>query len=172
MPPARPRRTVWIRELPSHGTLPRMSHPPILVSACLLGVRCRYDGGTKPVERVIELSKRFTLVPVCPEQLGGLSTPRVAHERKNGRVVSEHGSDATEVFVRGAAEALRIARITGCRRAILKARSPSCGVGKIADGTFSGALVEGNGVTAELLMAEGLEVQTDETFTPSDGDPP
>jgi len=149
-----------------------MSHPPILVSACLLGVRCRYDGGTKPVERVIELSKRFTLVPVCPEQLGGLSTPRIAHERKDGRVVSEHGNDATEVFDRGAAEALRIARITGCGRAILKARSPSCGVGTICDGTFSGTLVAGNGVTAELLMAEGLEVQTDESFTLSGGDPP
>jgi uncharacterized protein YbbK (DUF523 family) len=142
-----------------------MSAEPILVSACLLGIRCRYDGGTKPVDRVIELSKRFSLVPVCPEQLGGLSTPRVAHERRDGRVVSEHGNDATEVFARGAAEALRIARITGCRRAILKTRSPSCGLGEIYDGTFSGMVVAGNGMTAELLMAEGLEVQTDEAFT-------
>lgn len=137
---------------------------PILVSACLLGVCCRYDGGSKPDAAVLELAKRRVLVPVCPEQLGGLPTPRPRHERRGGRVVSEHGRDGTEAFERGAEEALRIARLTGCRRAILKARSPSCGAGEIYDGSFGGALVPGDGVLAAKLKREGMEVRTEDEF--------
>jgi len=140
----------------------RTSPPPILVSACLLGVCCRYDGGSKPADAVLALAPRFHLVPVCPEQLGGLPTPRPRHERAGEGIVSEHGQDGTEAFERGAQEALRIAQITGCRRAILKARSPSCGVGEIYDGTFSGALVRGDGVLAEKLKKAGIAVGTED----------
>lgn len=135
---------------------------PILVSACLLGVCCRYDGGSKPADEVIALADRFVLVPVCPEQLGGLPTPRPRHERVGEGVVSEHGRDGTDAFRRGAEEALKIARITGCRRAILKARSPSCGAGEIYDGTFGGGIVRGDGVTAEKLKRAGIEVSTED----------
>lgn len=134
---------------------------PILVSACLLGVSCRYDGGSKPADEVLALAERFILVPVCPEQLGGLPTPRPRHERVGRGIVSEHGQDGTAAFERGAEEALRIARITGCRRAILKARSPSCGAGEIYDGTFSGVIVRGDGVLAERLKQAGIEVGTE-----------
>lgn len=135
----------------------------VLVSACLLGVRCRYDGASSPNDAVLSMARRHVLVPVCPEQLGGLSTPRPRHERSGGRVVSEHGHDATRAFERGAAEALRVARLSGCRRAILKARSPSCGVGQVYDGSFSGRLAPGHGVCAEVLMAAGIQVETEET---------
>lgn len=141
---------------------PSRDRTPILVSACLLGVCCRYDGGSKPADAVLALAERFHLVPVCPEQLGGLPTPRPAHELVAGRIISEHGVDATAAFHRGAEEALRIARITGCRRAILKARSPSCGAGEIYDGTFSGALVPGDGILVHKLKQDGIAVGTEE----------
>lgn len=97
-------------------------------------------------------------MPVCPEQLGGLPTPRVPSERRDGRVVSRAGEDVTDAFRRGAEEALRIARENGCRRALLKTNSPSCGSGTIYDGSFSGTLTGGYGVAAELLIHEKIEV--------------
>jgi uncharacterized protein YbbK (DUF523 family) len=132
----------------------------ILVSACLLGVCCRYDGRGNPNEAVLALLSRddVTLIPVCPEQLGGLPTPRVPSERLDGSVINRAGEDVTAQFNLGAEEALKIARLYHCRTAILKERSPSCGCGKVYDGTFSGSLTEGNGVTAELLRREGIEV--------------
>ena len=132
----------------------------LLISACLLGVNCRYDGGNNalPPETLALLRSRYELVPVCPEQLGGLPTPRVPSERRDGRVVSREGTDVTDAFRRGAEEALRIAKETGCRRALLKTNSPSCGSGTIYDGSFSGCLVEGDGVAAELLKHEKIEV--------------
>ena len=132
----------------------------LLISACLLGVNCRYDGGNNalPPETLEMLRSRYELVPVCPEQLGGLPTPRVPSERRDGRVVSREGTDVTDAFRRGAKEALRIARETGCRRALLKTNSPSCGSGTIYDGSFSGRLVEGDGVAAERLKHEKIEV--------------
>lgn len=133
----------------------------ILVSACLLGVCCRYDGGGKPDGRVLALQKRHTLIPVCPEQLGGLPTPRPPAEIRGGRVVNREGQDVTACYKRGAQEALRLARLYGCTHAVLKARSPACGSGGVYDGTFSKTLAPGQGVTAAALMRHGICV-TDE----------
>ena len=132
----------------------------ILVSACLLGICCRYDGRGNPDDAVLSLLNRddITLIPVCPEQLGGLSTPRIPSERRGERVVNRAGEDVTSQFIRGAEEALRIAKLYGCQVAVLKERSPSCGCGRIYDGTFSGKLADGDGVTAELLRREGIKV--------------
>ena len=130
----------------------------LLVSACLLGCRCRYDGASREHPLAKELAEHHTLVPVCPEQLGGLSTPRPPAERRGGLVVTRDGTDVTEQYRRGAEEALRLCRGLGCEAAVLKERSPSCGCGAVYDGTFSGTLVPGDGVTAELLRAHGVEV--------------
>ncbi len=142
----------------------------MLVSACLAGVACRYDGGSCPHEEVVALVRAGRALPVCPEQLGGLPTPRPRAEIRDGdgadvlagraRVVDEAGRDVTDAFMRGAEEVLRVARLTGARQAILKARSPSCGAGEIHDGTFRGALRPGDGVTAALLRREGLDVRS------------
>jgi uncharacterized protein YbbK (DUF523 family) len=136
--------------------------PVILVSACLIGVRCRYDGESKPDPRVIALAKTAALVPVCPEQLAGLPTPRPRHERRGGRIVSELGVDETDAFEHGAQQALLIARLCGASQAVLKARSPSCGVDNIYDGSFCGVLVTGDGVLAALLRDAGIGVTTEE----------
>ena len=132
----------------------------LLISACLLGENCKYDGGNNalPPEKLAALRERFELVPVCPERLGGLPTPRVPSERRDGRVISRTGADVTDAFRRGAEETLRIARENGCRRALLKTNSPSCGSGTIYDGSFSGRLVPGDGVAAEHLKHENIEV--------------
>ena len=130
----------------------------ILISACLLGCRCRYDGASKPQPWIAALAERHTLVPVCPEQLGGLSTPRPPAERCGVRVVTREGGDVTAQYRRGAEEALRLCRLLGCEAALLKERSPSCGSGMVYDGTFTGTLTAGDGVTAELLRAQGIPV--------------
>lgn len=132
----------------------------ILVSACLIGACCRYDGADNTNEAVCSLLERqdICLVPVCPEQLGGLTTPRTPYERLGGLVMSKAGEDVTPAFARGAAQALKIAERFGCYAAILKERSPSCGSGQIYDGSFSGALTEGDGVTAQVLKRHGIRV--------------
>ena len=130
----------------------------ILVSACLLGARCRYDGASKAHPEVEALAAKHTLVPVCPEQLGGLPTPRTPAERSGGRVMTKDGVDVTEQYRRGAEEALMLCKLLGCETAVLKERSPSCGCGEIYDGTHSKTLVTGDGVTAELLKAQGIAV--------------
>lgn len=130
----------------------------ILVSACLLGCPCRYDGKSKPNDAVLALMEHHTLIPICPEQMGGLATPRVPAERKDGGVFTERGGDVTEQYRRGAEEALRLAQLYGCKYAILKERSPSCGNGQIYDGSFSRRLIDGDGVTAQLLKAHGITV--------------
>lgn len=135
---------------------------PILVSACLLGLATRYDGGHKLEEALLPLLQAGRLLPVCPEQLGGLATPRQPYERRGPRVVSADGQDVTEAFQRGAQEVCRLARLAGCRRAILKSGSPSCGLGLIYDGTFTGRQVPGHGVLAQALLAQGLEVCTEQ----------
>ena len=137
----------------------------ILISGCLLGVCCRYDGASKPHPLAMELAKEHELIPVCPEQLGGLSTPRIPSERRGERVVNQSGEDVTSQFIRGAEEALRIAKLYGCQVAVLKERSPSCGCGRIYDGTFSGKLTDGDGVTAELLGREGIKVYGESQVT-------
>lgn len=128
----------------------------ILVSACLLGVRCRYDGKSKPHPAVERLMEQHTLIPVCGEIFGGLPTPRVSAERQGERVVTADGCDVTAAYRRGAEEVLRLAERYGCTAAILKERSPSCGSGRIYDGTFTGTLTDGWGVTAELLRDHGI----------------
>ena len=130
----------------------------ILISACLLGARCRYDGASKEHPEVLKLAERHTLVPVCPEQLGGLPTPRTPSERQGDAVCTRKGKDVTEAYRRGAEEALRLCRMLGCEAAVLKERSPSCGCGEIYDGTFTGTLTAGDGVTAELLKSHGIPV--------------
>jgi uncharacterized protein YbbK (DUF523 family) len=133
-----------------------------LCSACLLGIRCRYDGKSKPYENVIELSKKEVLIPVCPEQLGGLPTPREAAEIKGDKVYTKSGKDITEYFVRGAEQVLYLARLYNIEEVILKQRSPSCDCGQIYDGTFSGKVIEGNGITTALLKRKGIKVITEE----------
>ena len=132
----------------------------ILVSACLLGIGCRYDGKEKENPRVKKLLENpdVVLIPVCPEQLGGLSTPRTASERSGDRVINQAGEDVTVQYQKGAEEALKMAKLYGCKRAILKERSPSCGCGIIYDGSFSRQTVPGNGVTAELFLNQGISV--------------
>lgn len=130
----------------------------LLVSACLLGCACRYDGQSKPCPALLALMERHTLIPVCPEQLGGLSTPRPPAEQREGGVFTQTGDDVTCQYRRGAEEALRLARLYGCTTAVLKERSPSCGSGQIYDGSFSGRLTPGDGVTAALLRANGIVV--------------
>ena len=131
---------------------------PILVSACLLGVPCRYDGAGQSDERIVALAKSHHLIPVCPEQLGGLPTPRPSAERSGTRVLTRDDRDVTAPFTRGAEETLRLARLFSCRIAILKANSPSCGSGQIYDGCFCGRLIPGDGLTAALLKQDGLTV--------------
>lgn len=131
---------------------------PLLVSACLLGAACRYDGQSKPLPQIEALQNRYQLIPVCPEQLGGLPTPRIAAEREPGRVITRDWRDVTAAYETGAAETLRLARLLGCTKALLKERSPSCGHGQIYDGTFTGHLVPGDGVTAQLLLAHNMTV--------------
>ena len=130
----------------------------ILVSACLLGCSCRYDGKSKPNDAVLALMEQHTLIPICPEQMGGLATPRVPAERRGDGVFTETGGDVTAQYRRGAEEALRLAKLYGCTHAILKERSPSCGSGQIYDGSFSRTLTDGDGVTAALLKENGITV--------------
>ena len=134
----------------------------ILVSACLLGCACRYDGKSVKNDAVIALGKDNILIPVCPEQLGGLPTPRIPSERIDDKVISQLGADVTKQYKKGADTALYIYNISSADFAVLKARSPSCGKGVIYDGSFSGGFKEGNGVTAELFMKNGIQVFTDE----------
>ena len=131
---------------------------PVLISACLLGCRCRYDGASKTHPAALALAERYALIPVCPEQLGGLPTPRPPAERQGERVVTQAGADVTEQYRRGAEEAVRLARLFGCRAAVLKERSPSCGSGAVYDGTFTRTLTQGEGVAAQMLQAAGIRV--------------
>ena len=131
---------------------------PLLISACLLGVSCRYDGKSKPLPGIEKLKERYALIPVCPEILGGLPTPRIPSERHGEKVLTEDGRDVTAQYAKGAAEALRLAAFFGCKKALLKERSPACGSGKIYDGTFTKTLTDGFGVAAELLSENGVSV--------------
>ena len=133
---------------------------PLLISRCLLGEKCRYDGKSKPLpaETLRALRERYDLIPVCPEVLGGLPTPRTPSERQGDRVVMKTGADVTKEYRRGAEAALQAAQENHVCAAFLKERSPSCGKGKIYDGTFTGTLTNGNGVTAEVLLNAGFTV--------------
>jgi len=133
-----------------------------LCSACLLGIRCRYDGASKPDPKVINMAKLDALVPICPEQLGGLPTPRRPNEIRSKKVVTDLEDDVTHQFNRGAEECLNIAKSLGITEAIMKQNSPSCGCGKIHDGTFSGRIIKGDGITTALLKKNGINVITEE----------
>jgi uncharacterized protein YbbK (DUF523 family) len=154
--------------------MPDEGKPALLISACLLGVACNHEGRGSPRAVVDELARHYRLVPVCPEVLGGLPTPRAAAELQGGdgtdvivgtadaRVVNVDGVDVTAAYRRGAEAAVAVARAVGAERAVLKARSPSCGSSAVYDGTFSRRLVPGRGVTAAALVAAGLEVGSEE----------
>jgi len=133
-----------------------------IVSACLAGINCSYDGSSRPCSKVIALVKAGKAIPVCPEQLGGLSTPRTEAQCKDGRVITIDGDDVTEQFNKGVEEALKVVKIAQCDSAILKVRSPSCGNGKIYDGTFTKTLIDGDGLFAQLLKKEGITIETEE----------
>ena len=136
----------------------------LLVSACLMGYECKYCGGSNilPEAELKRLRAKFRLIPVCPESAGGLSTPRDPSERLGDRVVSIKGRDVTAEYIKGAETALHLAGRYGCKAALLKAKSPSCGKGEIYDGSFTGALVPGDGVTAELLRKSGILVYNED----------
>ncbi len=135
-----------------------MPKKTILCSACLMGVSCRYDGKAKTNEKALKLLEDHHVVLVCPEQLGGLPTPRPPAEITNNMVVNKNGEDVTLQFSRGADEVLNIAKLVGAKDAVLKSNSPSCGSLHLYDGTFTGTLTEGDGVTASLLKKNGIRV--------------
>jgi len=142
-----------------------------IVSACLVGVNCRYDGKNSFNSKIFEMFRKGDIIPLCPEQLGGLPTPREVQEivggtgedvlRGKANVITASGRDVTKNFLRGAEETLRIAKSLGVKEAVLKSCSPSCGCGKIYDGTFSGKLKDGNGVTAALLKEHGIRIRNE-----------
>ncbi len=134
----------------------------LLVSACLLGCACRYDGGSCRDGRVLALKDEWDMIPVCPEQLGGLCTPRAPSERVGDGVLMVDGTDVTKQYMQGALTVLYIAETLGADTALLKAKSPSCGKGLIYDGTFTGNKIPGNGVAAQLLLDHGISVYTEE----------
>ena len=136
-----------------------------IVSKCLAGAPCRYDGKDNLVAEIKALVERGEAVAVCPEVLGGLPTPRTPSElQPDGRVLDKRGEDVTAQFTRGAERAMAICREYGCTCAILKARSPSCGKGVIYDGCFTGTRVPGSGVFAQMLLDTGISVMTEEEY--------
>lgn len=132
--------------------------PHILVSACLLGIHCRYNGKGELDSRISGLMQDADLIPVCPELMGGLATPRDPAERTGRCVITKTGIDVTRQYRKGAEDTLHLAKLCRCSCAVLKERSPSCGNGRIYDGTHTRTLVEGDGVTVELLKKNGIKV--------------
>lgn len=134
----------------------------ILVSACLLGVNCKYNGGNNYNQKIFDLVKEGKAIPICPEQLGGLTTPRRPVEltviKGKKHAIDSEGNDVTENFEKGALEVLKLAKDLNIEKAVLQARSPSCGVGKIYSGKFDGKLINGNGMLAQLLINNGISV--------------
>ncbi|WP_372654841.1 DUF523 domain-containing protein [Halobacteriovorax sp.] len=130
----------------------------VIVSACLAGLNCRYDGDNKKRNDIVEMVKRGEAIPVCPEQLGGLSTPREPAEGVEEKVLTVSGRDVTFEYNKGAAEALLIAQLTGATEALLKSKSPMCGAGLVYDGTFSGKMKEDDGIFTKLLKESSIKV--------------
>lgn len=130
----------------------------ILVSACLLGIKCRYDGSCVLNENIEKLRESYDLVPVCPEIYGGFETPREPCEILKDRVLTKLGEDVTKHYYSGAEEVLKLAEFFECKYAVLKERSPSCGPNEIYDGTFSGNIVKGSGIAATMLSDNGITV--------------
>lgn len=146
----------------------KAGHIKYIVSACLAGERCRYDGGSNTIDEIALLVKNGSAIPVCPEVLGGLGIPRARCElikTATGQlIIGEDGKDYTESFIHGASISLGIARKNKITHAILKSKSPSCGIGCIYDGTFSGTVIEGNGIAAEMFINSGIKVFTENNF--------
>ena len=134
----------------------------IIISACLLGEPCRYDGASKSAPLAYRLREKSNLIPVCPEVFGGLPTPRVPSEIVGDRVINQVGVDVTRQYQRGAEVALSMAREGKVAFAVLKARSPSCGKGKTYDGTFTGTLIDQHGVTVTAFLDAGILVYTED----------
>ena len=134
----------------------------IAISACLLGTPCRYDGKSKEYKGIKELEQYYNLIPICPECLGGLSTPRVPSEIVNGKVINKEGFDNTLCFTNGAKKALTIYEDNNCAFAILKESSPSCGANWIYDGSFSGKKIKGMGICAKMFEEKGIKVYTED----------
>lgn len=130
----------------------------VLISACLLGVNCKYSGGNNYKKQVELLKEKYNLIPICPEIYGGLETPREPSEIVDSKVLNKKGIDVTYQFKKGAEETLKLAEFYKVKFAILKEKSPSCGFEEIYDGTFSGKLKKGNGITAELLFQNGIKI--------------
>ena len=133
-----------------------------LISSCLCGVNCKYSGGNNLNKKCLELLEKGEAILVCPEQLGGLGTPRLPAEIRDNKVINKEGIDLTEEFNKGARETLKIAKAANVKKAILKENSPSCGCNFIYDGSFSNKKIEGMGITASLLKSEGIEVISEE----------
>ncbi len=138
--------------------------PSYVVSACLAGIACRYDGNNNLCEPVVKLVKEGRALALCPEVLGGLTIPRIPCEIQGDLVLDAKGNDCTSQFIKGAEKALKLSLEAGCYKAILKSRSPSCGRDVIYDGTFSRNLVQGQGIFAKLLQENGFEILTEEDF--------
>lgn len=136
----------------------------ILVSSCLLGIPARYNGEEIVNHDVLALLRKHTLIPVCPEQLGGLPIPREPAEINSSGVTTKSGKDVTAAYQKGAEATLAIAKMFNCTHAVLQKRSPSCGVGLIYDGSFQGKRIEGNGVTAQLLIDAGIVVMDEDSI--------
>jgi uncharacterized protein YbbK (DUF523 family) len=157
-----------------------ISSAKVIISACLLGIECNYKSKAASVYgqeffRIVEAARKMGIIfiPVCPEQLGGLPTPRIPAELQagsldvlngKGKIINKEALDVTSNFVKGARETLKIAEITGADFAVLKSNSPSCGSGYVYDGTFSGRLVKGSGVTAEILRSQGMKIFDENSF--------
>jgi len=145
-----------------------------LISACLLGIKCRWNGKDNKFTKALDLLEHEIMLPVCPEQLGGLPTPRACQEiqggtgldvlEKKAKVMNENGDEVTEQFIKGAEQTLKIAQLFGVKEFIGKSLSPSCSCSKIFDGTFSGRLLKGNGITSELLMQNGIKIRDVDDF--------
>lgn len=133
----------------------------VLVSSCLGGINCKYSGENNLNPFVLELINKGLAIPLCAEQLGGLSTPRIPAEILKEKVITKNGNDVTEEFLKGAKNVLEICKTLNIKTAILKSKSPSCGLGKIYDGSFSGKLIDGNGITAQFLINNGIKVFTE-----------
>ncbi len=133
----------------------------ILVSACLLGTNCKYNGSNNKNDKVLDFIKDKYIIPICPEIMGGLKTPRTPSEINNNIVITKDGEDVTNNFIKGAEEVLYLAKLLNIKKALLKSKSPSCGKGKIYDGTFSNNLIVGNGITTKLLIDNGIEIITE-----------
>ncbi|MEJ8554050.1 DUF523 domain-containing protein [Tepidibacter sp. Z1-5] len=146
----------------------------ILVSACLIGVDCKYNGGNNKNDGLMDYLKDKTVIPVCPEQLGGLCTPRIPAEIVGGnaddvidgkaKVINKENQDVTEEFLKGAYETLKICRTLGVKNAILKEKSPSCGINQVYDGSFKSKIIDGYGITAALLIKSGVDLKSETYF--------